>query len=57
MIESAYDDELRLASETIGGDSVTRDYDDDGLPIAIGDLELEHDPGNGLLDTLGAERL
>jgi len=54
VIESAYDDELRLASETIGGESVTRDYDDDGLPIAIGDLELEHDPGNGLLDTLGA---
>ena len=54
VIESAYDDELRLASETIGGESVARDYDDDGLPIAIGDLELEHDPANGLLDTLGA---
>ena len=53
-IESAYDDELRLANQTVGGVDVDYAYDDDGLPVRIGALELEHDADNGLLDRFGA---
>ena len=54
VIESTYDDNLQLVTQTVGGADVDYDYDDDGLPVRIGDLTLEHDAANGMLDGLGA---
>jgi RHS repeat-associated protein len=53
-IVNDYDDQLRLASQTVGGAEVTYDYDDDGLPVRIGELTLTHDSDNGKFAGLGS---
>jgi YD repeat-containing protein len=44
-----YDADLRLAGLAVNGDTIAYGYDDDGLLIAAGDLELTRDLDNGLL--------
>jgi len=50
-----YDNELRPASETVNGSSVTLGYDQDSLVTRVGAIALNRDPQNGRLTgtTLG----
>jgi hypothetical protein len=53
----SYDDDLRVASETVGSTSIAYGYTDlDGLLTSAGDEQLGHEPATGLLTgtTLGA---
>jgi RHS repeat-associated protein len=51
-----YDDRLRVASQSVGDDSVAFAYDADDLLILAGDLTLSRDPKRGLVTsaTLGS---
>jgi RHS repeat-associated protein len=48
-ISFTYDDDFRIASETVAGDAVTFNYDADSLLTTAGALTLQRDPQNGLL--------
>jgi RHS repeat-associated protein len=51
----SWNNDLRLASETVQGSSITYQYDNDGSITAAGALQLTSDPNTGLLSgtTLG----
>jgi hypothetical protein len=54
-VSMTYNSDFQLASETVAGDAVTVDYDDDGLTTRIGSLTFTRDPATGDVDgsTLG----
>ncbi|MFC2136432.1 hypothetical protein ACFLTH_17595 [Bacteroidota bacterium] len=47
----SYNNDFRVTSQTINNaDTITFDYDDDGLLTSSGDLNLSYNPQNGLLN-------
>jgi len=55
-VSRTFDENLRVAFETVSGSTVTYDYDDDGLLTRAGDLTVARNAQNGLITgtTLGS---
>ncbi len=55
-VSRTFDENLRVASETVSGSTITYGYDDDGLLMRAGDLTVARDAQNGLITgtTLGS---
>ena len=51
-VERTYNNDFQVVTQSInGGDTITLDYDDDGLLTTAGDAVLTYDPANGFLKT------
>jgi RHS repeat-associated protein len=52
-ISRTFDSNFWITRETVEGDAVDFTYDADGLLVQAGGLSLAHDPGNGLVTSVG----
>jgi RHS repeat-associated protein len=51
VVQWAYDSNFRVTSQTVGGVAVPSAYDDDGLPVKVGDAVLARNPTTGQVQT------